>query len=229
MRRPHARNARGMNQEKRKLDLWELVMERNRALVIVDMQKDFCPGGELPVRECDETVRMLNGYIDLFSKDERCTIFASRDWHPPRTGHFEKYGGKWPKHCVQGTEGAEFHEALSLPADAVILSKGMDPLRDSYSVFQARDPDGKSFSSLLLSSGITDLYIGGVATDYCVRHTVLDALDSGYRVMLLEDAIQGVDEENSRQAVEEMRSAGAGLVTLRDLSHEEHEGRRARK
>jgi nicotinamidase/pyrazinamidase len=99
---------------------------------------------------------------------------------------------------VQNTKGAEFHPDLGLPETAIILSKGMDPRKDSYSAFQAENPDGKSFLSILRSSGITVLYVGGLATDYCVRHTVIDALESGFKVKLLNDAIRGVDEKDSR-------------------------------
>ncbi len=190
-----------------------------RALVIVDFQNDFCPGGALPVPEGDRIADILNGYIERFT-EEGLPIFASRDWHPPQTSHFKEYGGIWPPHCVMGTRGAEFHPALRLPADAIILTKGDSPDEDAYSVFHAHTDDGKGFKEVLEEMNIEHLYVGGLATDYCVRATVLDALREGLRATLLLDAIKGVDVEegDSVRAIEEMRQNGADTMTIEQLS-----------
>jgi nicotinamidase/pyrazinamidase len=192
-------------------------MKKTKALLIVDVQNDFCPGGKLAVSEGDKVVPVLNKYIAFFSKNN-LPVFASRDWHPRKTGHFRQYGGKWPQHCVQETEGAQFHPGLRLTKDTMIISKGMDPEKDSYSAFLGEGPDGKSFANILKGMAIGELFIGGLATDYCVRHSVLDALESGFKVNLLTDAVKGVDKDDSKRAIEEMTGAGAGEVRLSGLS-----------
>jgi len=188
------------------------------ALVVVDVQNDFCPGGSLAVPEGDRVVPVLNRYVARF-REFKAPIYASRDWHPPVTKHFEAYGGVWPPHCVQGTKGAEFHPTLALPPEAVILSKGMDPDQDAYSCFQAQDVDGMDFAVSLGESGIQRLFVGGLATDYCVRSTVLDALHEGFQVVVLQDAVAAVNVKpgDGERAIEEMRAAGATFVTFDNL------------
>ena len=188
------------------------------ALVIVDVQNDFCPGGSLAVPEGDRVVPVLNRYIERFAA-LKAPIFASRDWHPAVTRHFKAYGGAWPPHCVQGTKGAGFHADLRLPAEAVIVSKGMDPAEDAYSCFQAEDPDGMPFAAALGEHGVQRLFVGGLATDYCVKATVLDALMDGFQVVVLEDAIRAVDVSpgDGARALHEMKAAGAAVATLADL------------
>src|SRR5262249_19508572 len=148
------------------------------ALVIVDVQNDFCPGGALGVNSGHEVVGPLNRYAQHFAA-AGAPVFATRDWHPLRTKHFKQDGGLWPPHCVQGPAGAEFHADLDLPADTLIVSKGMDPDEDAYSGFQARDDGGRAFAELLRQRGVRRLWIGGLATDYCVKATALDALREG--------------------------------------------------
>ena len=145
---------------------------------------------------------------------------ASRDWHPSRTKHFKAYGGLWPPHCIQNTPGAGFHPDLKLPSQALIVSKGMDPETDSYSAFQAKDPQGCLLGDLLRSLEIRELFVGGLATDYCVKSSVLDALRYGFNVHVLTDAIQGVEVHpgDSQKALEEMTSHGAKKTTLSLLS-----------
>ena len=185
-------------------------MKLKGALLIVDVQNDFCPGGALAVPEGDEIIPVLNRYIELFSKN-RLPIFASRDWHPRVTKHFREFGGRWPKHCVQNTKGARFHPDLKLPKDAIILSKGMDPDKESYSAFHALDSNGVEFLKLLDTFGIEELFAGGLATDYCVKFSVLDALRLGFKVNLLTDAIKGVNlkPKDSEEAIREMIRHGA--------------------
>ena len=187
--------------------------ESDSALLLVDVQNDFCPGGSLPVADGDKVVPVLNRYASRFQAADR-PIFASRDWHPARTTHFKEHGGVWPAHCVQGTRGADFHPDLSLPAEAIVVSKGMGPEEDSYSAFEARDEDGRPLAQLLADRGVRRLYVGGLATDYCVKHSTLDARRFGFEVVLLGDAIRGVDVEpgDSERAIEEMRAAGSRVV-----------------
>ena len=188
------------------------------ALVVVDVQNDFCPGGALGVSGGDEVVPVLNRYIERF-REAGASVFATRDWHPPKTKHFQAYGGLWPPHCVQGTAGAEFHPRLAVPSDTVVVSKGMDPEEDAYSSFQAKDPSGRPFASALGARGVQRIYVGGLATDYCVKATALDAVREGFEVVVLADAIRAVNLEpgDGDRAVAEMRDAGTRFATLLDL------------
>jgi nicotinamidase/pyrazinamidase len=190
-----------------------------KALLIVDVQNDFCPGGALAVTQGDKIVPVLNKYIKVFSK-KKLPIFASRDWHPKQTRHFKRFGGQWPRHCVQNTKGAKFHPKLRLPKETIILSKGTNPVQDSYSAFQAIDANGTEFVILLQIFGIKELFVGGLATDYCVKCSVLDALKFGFKVNLLLDAIKGVNikPNDSEDALTEMVSRGAKRVTFDVLS-----------
>jgi epoxyqueuosine reductase len=188
------------------------------ALVVVDLQNDFCPGGSLGVRGGDEVVPLLNACVARF-RAVGAAVVLTRDWHPPVTRHFVRYGGPWPPHCVQGTPGAEFHPAFVVPPDAVIVSKGAHPDEDAYSAFQARDAAGRPLPDLLRARGVRRLFLGGLATDYCVRATSLDALRAGFEVVVLEDAIRAVDLQpgDGERAVQEMRRAGARLRTAREV------------
>lgn len=189
-----------------------------RALLAVDVQNDFCPGGALAVPEGDKIIKNLNLYIKIFSQ-EALPVFASRDWHPRRTKHFKQFGGVWPSHCVQDTKGAQFHPSLKLPKETIILSKGMDPDKESYSVFDGFDNNGAPFANLLNIFGVKELYIGGLATDYCVKHSAIDALKAGFKVSLLMDAIKGVDLKtgDSKDAIKEMIDRGAKKISLREI------------
>jgi nicotinamidase/pyrazinamidase len=187
-----------------------LTPEPDSALLIVDVQNDFCPGGSLAVAGGHEVVPVLNRFAEAFAA-AGCLVIADRDWHPGRTTHFVQFGGAWPPHCVQGTPGAEYHRDLMLPPETVHVVKGMGAEEDAYSVFQGRDASGRSFEAVLGEHGIRKLYVGGLATDYCVRHTVLDARKAGLEVVVLEDAVRGVNVEpgDADRALEEMRAAGA--------------------
>jgi len=192
--------------------------ERVRALLVVDVQNDFCPGGALAVPEGDRVVEVLNRYIAVFG-EKHFPIFASRDWHPRQTSHFKDGGGPWPAHCVMNTKGAAFHPGLQLPHETIVISKGMDPDSDSYSAFLGQDAQGKGFADLLKAEHVQELYVGGLATDYCVKSSVLDARQAGLDVFLLTDAIRGVDLKpgDSQRAVEEMLSAGVKPMTFGQL------------
>lgn len=191
------------------------------ALLIVDVQNDFCPGGALAVPEGDRVVAVLNRYIEAFAARD-LPVYASRDWHPAETRHFKDSGGPWPPHCVADTEGASFHPDLALPAGAEVVSKGTDPEDDGYSAFEAHLEDGTALPASLEGRGVKRLFIGGLATDYCVRASVLDAARQGFRPVLLLDAIRGIDVEEGDQAaaMDEMIRAGATTATLRSLEQE---------
>jgi nicotinamidase/pyrazinamidase len=189
-----------------------------QALIVIDVQNDFCPGGALAVPEGDKIIVSLNRYTQLFS-ERRLPIFATRDWHPSKTTHFKEFGGMWPSHCIQNTPGAQFHPALNLPHETIILSKGMDPNQDSYSAFQAYDSHRNELMKVLSAFHIAELFVGGLATDYCVKLTVLDALKNGFSVTLLMDAIQGVNlhPKDSEEAIQEMIKRGAKPATFEDV------------
>ena len=193
-------------------------MERNSALLIVDVQNDFCPNGALHVPDGDRVVAPINRAIERF-RVEGLPILASRDWHPPVTRHFQEHGGRWPAHCIQETTGAAFHPELRLSPDVVILSKGTDPDRDSYSAFDGMTVDGKLLEELLEEGGIEHLYIVGLATDYCVKATALEGLLLGKKVTILTDAIAGVDLEpgDSDRALAAIRQAGGEFLRVEEL------------
>lgn len=188
-----------------------VALARDPALVAVDVQRDFMPGGALPVPRGDEVVEPLNVLIRSFSK-EGYPITFTRDWHPPDHISFRSRGGPWPPHCVRGSEGAEFHPELVVPDDALIVSKATDRDKEAYSGF-----DGTGLEEMLRERGVRRLFVGGVATEYCVRATVIDALKLGFEVILVEDAIRGIDPEGEENAKEEMVREGAVLVRLGEI------------
>ncbi len=189
------------------------------ALVIVDVQRDFCPGGALAVPDGDAVVPVLNRYAEVFAA-RGAAVFATRDWHPARTKHFEADGGVWPPHCVQETPGAAFHPGLVLPAGTEVFSKGMDPDVDAYSAFQAESGEGDAFAVTLGARGIQRLFIGGLATDYCVKATALDAVKEGFEVVVLEDAVRAVDVQpgDGTRALAEIEAAGGRRARLESIA-----------
>jgi nicotinamidase/pyrazinamidase len=191
---------------------WKI--SKRDAILIVDTQRDFCPGGALPVPEGDAVVPALNEYVKIF-REAGAAIYATRDWHPPNHISFKEQGGSWPAHCVQNTRGAEFHPDLGLPKGTAVISKATDPDEEAYSGF-----DGTNLEKELRLKGVKRVFIGGVATDYCVKSTVLDAIRLGFETVLLEDAARGVDVKpgDSKRAIEEMVAAGAKKTTLSDLT-----------
>jgi nicotinamidase/pyrazinamidase len=181
--------------------------------LIVDVQNDFCSGGALTVPNSDRIIASLNRYIDD-AVANGVAVYASRDWHPAVSNHFAEYGGTWPTHCVRHTTGARFHPALHLPSTTIVVSKGEKPDAPGYSAFEGRTSDGTPLLEHLRHHGVTHLYLGGVATDYCVKASVLDAVSAGLTVTVFEDAIAGVDLRpgDSRAAVAEMRRRGARVT-----------------
>jgi nicotinamidase/pyrazinamidase len=173
------------------------------ALIIVDFQNDFTPGGALAVSGGDEIAQRVN---ELAADGRFDLVVATRDWHPADHGSFADQGGPWPVHCVQGTEGAELHPALDREKVQVIVDKGQDPETEGYSGFEATD-----LEQLLRDRGIDKVTIVGLATDYCVKNTALDALRGGFEVTVDSEGVRGVEvnEGDSERALEEMREAGA--------------------
>ena len=180
------------------------------ALLIVDVQNDFCPGGALAVPDGDRTIPVLNRAIERFVAVRR-PVYASRDWHPIDTRHFADHGGRWPVHCVAGSTGAAFHPDLRLPPDTIVVTKGQSRDDDGYSVFEGTTENG-SFIDDLRARGVRRLFVGGLATDYCVRASVLDARAEGLQVIVIEDAVAGIAPETTRAAFEEMKRAGAEVL-----------------
>ncbi len=190
-----------------------IILQPGDALLLVDVQKDFLPGGALAVPRGDEVVPILNHCLNKFQKRSLPT-YASRDWHPPNHCSFTEQGGPWPAHCVQTTEGAQFSDALVLPESAEIISKAWMPDEETYSAFQKTD-----LNENLKTGNIRRLFVGGLATDYCVLNSVKDAIQLGYTVYLLEDAIRAVNvhPEDGRKAIEEMTRMGAHLCLTNNL------------
>jgi nicotinamidase/pyrazinamidase len=185
------------------------------ALVIVDVQNDFCPGGALGVREGDEVVWVINRLIPLFP-----FVAATRDWHPAHHISFEERGGPWPPHCIQQSFGAQFHERLDQSGIDLFLYKAATPDRDAYSGFEAQDDRGKLLAEGLREEGIEAIYVAGLATDYCVRATALDGIANGFEVYVIVDAVRAVDVNpgDGLRALEEMVSRGAQLVTSDEIA-----------
>ncbi|MDP6581593.1 MAG: nicotinamidase [Vicinamibacterales bacterium] len=188
------------------------------AVLVVDVQRDFCPGGALAVADGDRVVPVLNRILDA-AHTRGCPVYATRDWHPPDSRHFLAGGGSWPVHCVAGSRGAQFHPDLRLPDGTEIVSTGTEADSDGYSAFEGTLDDGTPLAEDLRRRGITHMVAGGLATDYCVRHSVLDAIRGGWRVTLVTDAIAAVDLKpgDGAHALEEMRTAGAELCRSADL------------
>ena len=183
----------------------QLQLTAHSALILVDVQNDFLPGGSLPVSGGDQVVPVLNEYIKLFQQ-QQLPIFATRDWHPSNHCSFQDYGGIWPTHCVQHSSGAEFAADLHLPEDTVIISKDDTPKLNSYSGFTHT-----AMAQHLRSLGCNRLFIGGLATDYCVLNTVLEGIKEGFKVVLLEDAIRAVNLNpgDGQKAIKQMKASGA--------------------
>jgi len=195
-------------------DLQTITPQRGDALIVIDVQNDFLPGGMLAVPEGDQVIAPLNRCMAVFQA-RGLPVYATRDWHPADHCSFRSQGGPWPAHCVQGTTGAAFSPALEVPASARMISKAMNPARENYSDFEGTELDGQ-----LRAFGVTRVFVGGLATDYCVLNTVRDGLKLGYQVYLLVDAIRAVNvnPDDGDKAIAEMVALGAQLVSSGDLA-----------
>ena len=174
------------------------------ALLIVDVQNDFVPGGALAVPDGDAVIEPLNRLARTHD-----TVFATRDWHPPDHHSFEPEGGPWPVHCVQGTEGAELHPALDRDNIDVVIDKGQNPDEDGYSGFEDTD-----LAKILREHGIDAVTVVGLAADVCVKNTALDAARQGFRVTVDREGTRGVDVEpgDTERAFEDLQAAGASVA-----------------
>jgi len=179
-----------------------------KALIVVDVQNDFCPGGSLAVAEGNQVVSPLNKMMKEFL-DRGEPVYKTRDWHPEKTRHFAAYGGTWPVHCVQNTLGAEFHPDLLNDPRITVISKGFDERADGYSGF-----DGTQLAQLLRDENVEEIWIGGLATDYCVKQTVIDGVRNGFKVKALAEAMRpvNVNPGDGKNAIDEMKEAGAEIV-----------------
>jgi nicotinamidase/pyrazinamidase len=184
-------------------------LSQTDALIIVDVQNDFCPGGSLAVRGGDRVASVLTR-IALEFKRQGARVFATQDWHPAGHSSFREQGGPWPAHCVQGTAGAELHPDLKLPEGTSVVRKGSDPGVDAYSGFLDSDLEEQ-----MKRAGIRRAFVGGIATDYCVLNTVLDARARGFETYVLRDAIAAVNLKpgDANEAIRKMESAGARSTT----------------
>ena len=186
------------------------------ALLLVDVQRDFLPGGSLAVPQGDRVVAPLNRCIAAFAA-QGCPVFASRDWHPADHCSFLAQGGPWPVHCVAGSPGAAFADGLRLPPCAQVISKATSAEQDLYSAF-----GGTDLLQRLRAASVTRLVVGGLATDYCVLQTVLDACDAGFQVVVLRDAIAAVDVQpgDGKRATARMQAAGARIADSAETMRE---------
>lgn len=179
-----------------------------KALIVVDVQNDFCPGGALAVTDGDKIIEPINNIIRKFEADGLPIVFT-RDWHPANHSSFKSNGGVWPSHCVAGTKGAEFHPDLYFPSVAFLVSKATEPDMEAYSGFQ-----GTGLASWLRQLDADELVVTGLATDYCVKNTVVDALKLGFSVTVIKEAIRAVNvnPDDGDNAINEMFSLGAKII-----------------
>ena len=187
---------------------------KDAALILVDIQNDFCPGGALAVTEGDEIIATVNRLMPRFP-----LVVSTQDWHPANHISFKERGGPWPPHCVQGTPGAELHPALDTNTVANYFRKASSPDKDAYSEFEGVDENGRTLDEFLKSRRVKRVYVVGLATDYCVKATVLDALKLGYEVFAVTDAMRAVNvnPDDGAKALGEMERNGAHLITSDEI------------
>ena len=178
-----------------------------KALLVNDVQNDFCPGGTLAVPDGDHIVPVINNLMNHFD-----LILASRDWHPEESRHFEY----WPRHCVKDTKGADYHDDLNTAKINLELFKGTENVDDGYSAFEATN---MNLLQVLRDNDVTELYVTGIATEFCIRATVLEALKNDIRTFVITDAVKGIaaKPEDPEKALEEMKQAGATLVSSEEI------------
>ena len=176
------------------------------ALLIVDVQKDFCPGGALPVEAGDTIVPVINHWIDV-AVSKGVPVYATRDWHPMEHLSFKEGGGLWPTHCIQDSDGAKFHQDLGLPSSTIIVTKGVRFDQDQNSAF-----DQTGLAVQFRKDGIRRVWVAGLAEDVCVLATVLDGRREGFDVVLLAHATRPITSEGSEKARQQMQDAGARIV-----------------
>lgn len=187
-----------------------VLVDEHDALIVTDPQNDFCPGGSLAVPEGDAIFEIVNQAIPKFRH-----VLATQDWHPSEHRFFQEFGGPWPYHCLQGTRGAEFHPRLNAAAIQEIVKKGMDLNLDGYSGFAGTD-----LAERLRRRGVSRVFVCGLATDYCVKATAIEAIENGFESYVLTDAIRPVEVQpgDGERALQEMRAAGVHLITSEALT-----------
>lgn len=190
-----------------------LQLTEKDALIIVDVQNDFCPGGSLAVEGGDTVAESLSTIAAHF-RLKGARIYATQDWHPEKHTSFKAQGGPWEPHCVQGTQGAEIHASLRLPIGTSVVRKGADLSTDAYSGFV-----DSTLEAQLRRVGIERLFVGGLATEFCVLHTVLDARSRNFETHLITDAVAAMEVEkgDGEQAVKKMTDAGAKTTTMAEI------------
>lgn len=183
---------------------------KDAALVLVDLQNDFCPGGALAVQEGDAVIPVVNQLLEVFP-----LVVATQDWHPVDHISFTAQGGRWQPHCVQNSHGAQFHPLLEQSKIDLIIWKAFAQDRDAYSGFEGVDHKGRSMDVALKSAGVKKIYIAGLATDYCVKATALDGLKNGYEVFVIKDAVRAVEinKGDGERALQELISQGAKIIS----------------
>lgn len=187
---------------------------QSAALILVDIQNDFCPSGALAVNEGDQVVPIANRLIPEFP-----LVISTQDWHPANHISFKARGGPWPPHCVQGTRGAELHPDVKTDTIAHYFRKASSSEKDDYSEFEGKDAQGRSLDEVIKGHRVDTLYVAGLATDYCVLETVLDGIKHGYEVYPVTDAMRAVNvnADDGAKALQKMAEAGAHLVTSDDV------------
>jgi len=180
-------------------------LRRGDALLVIDVQRDFCPGGALAIPEGHKVIAPLNRWIEA-ARDVGVPIYASRDWHPATHLSFAPQGGPWPPHCVQDTDGAAFHDGLDVHG-AIVVTKGTRFDKDQYSAF-----DETGLAAELKRAGVGRVWIGGLAQDVCVKASAIDAAKAGFEAQLIPDASLPVTPQGGAEAIEEMRKAGVTIA-----------------
>lgn len=196
-----------------------VALERGDVLIVTDMQNCFLPGGSLPVESGYSIVDSLNRAMDIFAA-AALPVILTRDWHPPDHCSFKSQGGPWPPHCVRETEDAAFSPRLRLPPSYIIISKATDPGREQYSAFFGRDAEGLTMAENLRALKAVRVFIGGVATEYCVFNTVKDMLREGYRVFVFVDGVKSIDVNpgDGERSLRELAAAGTALIGTGDIA-----------
>lgn len=189
------------------------------ALVVVDLQNDFLPNGALAVPQGDRVIPVTNALIALFEQSQ-LPIYATRDWHPINHRSFLAQNGPWPPHCIQNTEGAAFAKTLHLPAQTVIISKADEPQKEAYSAFEATD-----LTKRLQQQNSKRLIVVGLATDYCIKETVIDACKAGFEVVVVSEGIAPVEVHSGdgERAIQAMQKSGAQFISIQDIEKTHHE------
>ncbi len=188
-------------------------MDKQDALLLVDIQNDFFPGGSLGIHDAGAIIPVVNAMIDKAVENE-AVIYASRDWHPEEHISFVEQGGRWPRHCVRNTSGAAFHPEVILPMHTMIISKGTHPAFDQYSAF-----DRTELVESLNKLGIRRVWVGGLAQDICVKETMVDGVENGFSMILVRQATRPaeVNPGDGRSAINEMKDCGVRIVSAEEL------------